>query len=188
MGNADNDLSYPEYKDKLQGAFLEAMMGKKWSLYNKEGWQPMMERYHAIFDNLAAPRIVAFNVAGDPHDYRFLRFALASSLMNNGYFSFTDSKKEYSSVSWFDEYDVNLGKPRSPPQTKPWRDGVYRRQFEHGLVFVNPTGERKRISVEEGYAHFRGKQAPEVNNGKPVRTLMLEAGDGVLLVKVGQKR
>ena len=31
MGNPDNDLSFPEYKGKLQGAFLEGMMGKSWS-------------------------------------------------------------------------------------------------------------------------------------------------------------
>lgn len=183
MGNADNDLSFPEYKGRLQGVFLEGLMGSSWSLYSKEGWRGMMARYHKVFENLAAPRIVGFNVAGNPGDYRFLRFALSSCLMNDGYFAFTDAAKGYSSVPRFDEYDVRLGKAIDPPQTKAWRDGVYRRRFENGMVLVNPGPLRRRVVVEEGYAHFRGRQASQLNNGAAVKAIVLPPSDGVLLVK-----
>ncbi|MFC3109202.1 putative glycoside hydrolase [Undibacterium arcticum] len=184
MGNADNDLSLPEYKGKLQAVFLEGLMGKSWSLYANGGWGRMMDLYHKVFDNLLSPRIVGFNVAGRPSDYRFLRFALASCLMNNGYFSYTDETRGYSTVPWFDEYEVKLGKPLDPPQTKPWRDGIYRRRFENGLVLVNLGFQPGSIDVEPGYTHFRGKQAPQVNNGLPAKSILLGPGDGVLLVKV----
>jgi hypothetical protein len=84
-------------------------------MFAKEQWHGMMERYHKVFENLISPRIVGFNVAGNPHDYRFLRFALSSRLMNDGYFSFTDIERGYSTVPWFDEYEVKLGKPLDPP-------------------------------------------------------------------------
>lgn len=183
MGNPDNDLSFPEYKGRLQAAFLEGVMGESWSLYTNGGWARMMERYHQTFGNLAAPRIVGFNVSGKPNDFRLLRFALSSCLMNDGYFSFTDAKRGYSTVPWFDEYDVKLGKPLDPPQIKPWRDGVYRRRFENGLVLVNPTSRGKRVIFEKGYAHFRGKQAPRINNGRPASSIFLAPEDGVLLVR-----
>jgi hypothetical protein len=186
MGNADNDLSLPEYKGRLQGVFLEGLMGYGWSLYSKEGWRGMMERYHGISGNLAAPRIVGFNVAGDPRDYRFFRFALASCLMGDGYFSFTDADNGYSSVPWFDEYDVKLGKPIDPPQGKPWRNGVYRRRFENGVVLVNPGLLRQRVMMEPGYTRLRGAQAPQVNNGLPARSVALGPRDGVVLVKRGE--
>ncbi|HEX2529988.1 MAG TPA: putative glycoside hydrolase [Burkholderiaceae bacterium] len=183
MGNADNDLSFPEYKGRLQGAFLEGLMGKSWSPYVKKGWNGMMEHYHAVHRNLAAPRIIGFNVAGRPDDYRFLRFALTSCLMGDGYFSFTDAARGYSSVVWFDEYDVQLGVPLDSVQEKPWRDGVYRRRFENGMVLVNPDPWPKQIRIDDGYAHFKGMQAPQVNTGLPVRTVLLGPKDGVLLVK-----
>jgi hypothetical protein len=186
IGNADNDLSFPEYKGRLQGVFLEGLMGHSWSLYSREGWQGMMARYHKVYDNLATPRIVGFNVAGNPRDYRFLRFSLSSCLMNNGYFSFTDEAKGYSSVPWFDEYDVRLGKAIDPPQAKAWRDGVYRRRFENGMVLVNPGALPRRVVVEGGYAHIRGRQAPQVNDGLAVKSVVVGARDGVVLVKARQ--
>jgi hypothetical protein len=146
MGNADNDLSVAQYKGRLQGVFLEGMMGYSWSLHAREGWHGMMARYHAVFSNLAPPRIVGFNVAGDSRDYRLLRFALGSCLMNDGYFSFTDQAKGYGSVPWFDEYDVKLGNAIDPPQDVPWMDEVYRRRFQHGMVLVNPGMQARRVA------------------------------------------
>lgn len=182
MGNADNNLHYQAYRNRLQGAFLEGLMGYRWSLMTYGGWDRMMHRYHAIFHNLAYPRIVGFNVAGSPKDYRFFRFAFASCLMDNGYFSFTNKKKIYTSVPWFDEYNVKLGQPLDPPQTKPWRNGVYRRRFQYGMVLLNPTGHTETVHLSPGYRRFRGAQDPRVNNGQPVSSLTLPARDGIVLI------
>jgi hypothetical protein len=183
MGNADNDLSWPEYRGRLQGVFLEGLMGYDWALYEKQGWDLMMRRYHDVFSHLAAPRMVGFNVAGRIDDYRLLRFALASCLMNDGYFSYTDAADVYGSVPWFDEYDVRLGRPLDPPQTTAWKDGVFRRRFENGMVLVNPGPQRRSVAIEEGYARFHGKQAPRVNDGRVVRLLTLASNDGAVLVR-----
>lgn len=182
MGNPDNDLRYPEYRRHLQGAFLEGLMGETWSLYENGGWQAVMERYHNVFHNLAAPRIVGFNVIGAVNDYRFLRFALSSCLMDDGYFSYTDRTHGYSSVVWFDEFNARLGKAIDPPQQQPGNDGVFRRRFEHGLVLLNPTKEPKLVKLEPGYVHLDGAQDPQVNTGKPASTVELDPEDGVLLL------
>ena len=83
-------------------------MGKSWSLERNAGWLVMMDRYHSVIKNTLAPRLVIFNVHGGIRDYKFMRYGLASTLMDDGYFCFTDTAKGYSSVPWFDEYDVVL--------------------------------------------------------------------------------
>jgi hypothetical protein len=187
MGNADNDLSWPEYKGRLQAVFLEGMMGYAWSLHERQGWSALMRRYRDVFGNLAAPRIVGFNVAGRADDYRLLRFALSSCLMNDGYFSYTDLADVYGSVPWFDEYDIDLGRPLDPPQTVPWKNGIYRRRFAHGMVLVNPGPRSGSVAIEDGYARFRGKQAPRINDGRGLRWLTLAPRDGAVLIREGRE-
>ncbi|MCU7878588.1 MAG: putative glycoside hydrolase family 15 protein [Candidatus Thiodiazotropha sp. (ex Lucinoma borealis)] len=114
MGNTDGDLSQTEFKGQLDAAFLEALMGKSWSIETRNGWDAMMARYRAVKVNLKEPRIIGFNVSGDTEDYRFFRYAFTSCLLDDGYFSFTGKKRGYSSVPWFDEYDIKLGRAISP--------------------------------------------------------------------------
>ena len=183
MGNPDNDLAYPEYKGRLHGAFLETLIGARWSLYARAGWSAMMQRYRGIAANLRAPALIGFNVSGEHDDYRLLRFALASCLMGDGYFSFTDGRRGYSGVTWFDEFDHKLGRPLDPPQASPWKDGIYRRRFSNGMALVNPGLLRRMVVLEPGYRRLHGKQAPRINDGSAVAVLSLPAGDGILLLK-----
>lgn len=184
MANVDHDLSAPEYRGKLQGAFLEGMMGKSWSIERQHGWQAMMRIYHSVIRNTVAPRIVGFNVWGKPTDYRFFRYAFASTLMDDGYFSFTDEAKGYSSVPWFDEYDVSLGRPVEGAQTKAWQNGVYRRVYEKGMALVNPTGSSVTVNVGSGYKRIAGSQDRGVNNGQAISgSITIPAKDGIVLVK-----
>lgn len=183
MGNADGDLAEPEFRGQLEAAFLEGLMGKRWSIETWGGWAAMMARYRAVKANLRAPRIVGFNVWGDPKDYRFFRYAFTSCLLDDGYFSFTDEARGYSSVPWFDEYDVKLGRAVSPPPLKPWRNGVWRRDFERGVVLVNPGLLPREVELEPGLCRFSGRQAPEVNDGRPAGRMVLPGRDGIVLVR-----
>jgi hypothetical protein len=183
MGNVDSDLSQPEYKGRLQGAFLEGMMGRSYSPEGRQGWGAMMARYLGVFPNLLEPKMVGFNVAGRPDDYRFLRYALASCLLGDGYFSFTDAKAGYSSVPWFDEYDQRVGKAAEPSPSKAWRDGVWRRRYDDALVLVNPDAQPHTVALEPGWRRFKGAQASDVNDGQPAREVTLAPRDGLLLVK-----
>ncbi len=42
----------------------------------------------------------------------------------------------------------------------PHRQSVYRREFERGLVLLNPTGQTRRISAGSGWRRLKGSQAP----------------------------
>jgi hypothetical protein len=181
IGNTDNDLAYPEYKGQLPAAFLEAMMGKSWSI-EQRGWLTMMERYFNVAANLRAPALVGFNVNGAVSDYRFFRYAFASCRLGNAHFSYTDSALEYSSVPWFDEYEVAFGVAKDPPSLLPWSNGVYRRRFEKAMVLVNPNSDARTVTLPAGWRRLLAYQDPQVNSGASVRTLTLPPKDGIVLV------
>lgn len=182
MGNV-NDLSSTEYSKKLDAGFLEALIGKGWSIEN-QGWLQMMNRYRATIRDVKNPEMVIFNVHGKLNQYALLHYGLASCLLDNGYFCYTDIDKGYDTVAWFDEYDINLGTPIDPPSTSPWQKGLYRRRFQNGMVIVNPKGNgTKTVTVESGYRRFKGTQDPMVNNGAKVTTLTLNERDGIILIK-----
>lgn len=181
MGNADGDLAAPEFAGQLEGAFLEALMGKKWSLETWAGWAPMMERYHQVMANTRSPHLVGFNVHGDTANCQFFRYAFASCLLDDGYFCFTDAKAEYNSVPWFDEFDFALGGALMKPPVTAWTNGVWRRDFSHGVALVNPTAQPVTVTVEPGLRALRGRQDPTVNNGQPVTLVRLVAKDGIIL-------
>lgn len=186
MGNTDHDVSMPEYKDRLNGAFLEALIGKSWSIEKLKGWEAMMQRYHSAIRNTMRPKLVGFNVWGDSNDYKLFRYGYTSCLMDNGYFSFTDKAKGYSSVPWFDEYNVKLGKPLQGPQVSPWQHGVYRRDFANGIALVNPTWHEVTVKLGSCFTRIDGKQDHETNNGKPANAITIHAKDGIVLRRAGQ--
>lgn len=181
MGNIHTDQSEPEYVGQLEGGFLEGLMGKSWSIETHQGWAAAMRRYRAAMANTRAPHFVGFNVHGKVTDYRFFRYAFASCLLDDGYFCFTASDQGYSSVSWFDEFDFRLGAAVSKPPTSEWKNGVWRRDFEHGIALVNPTKVAVTVEVETGLTRLRGTQASDVNNGAPARSIKLEGRDGIIL-------
>ena len=184
FGNPDNDLNYPEYKNKLNAAFLEGLMGKSWSYETVAGWDVMMKLYQSVYPNLLSPKMVGFNVWGKVNDYQFFRYALASCLMDNGYFSFTDTNVGYGSVPWFDEYNVNLGMAIDTPQQVQIYMGVHMRRFEHGMALVNPTTQAVVVPVISGYRRLQGRQDQYVNNGQVVvNDVTLEPKSGLILIK-----
>ena len=182
IGNSD-DLSSPEYSEKLQGVFMEAVIGASWSIERSKGWEAVMERYRSAMKHTAAPHIVGFNVHGAKDDYQRMRYGLTSCLLDDGYFSYTDEKVGYGSVVWFDEYDVDLGLPFDPPPMKPLANGIYRRNYEKGAVIVNPGMLPMAVTIEAGYRRVKGSQAPDVNDGTAVTIVTVRGKDGIILVK-----
>lgn len=184
IGNAP-DLSSAEYVGQLQGDFLEALIGLSWSIEAREGWSAAMNRYRAAIRDTAAPNIVGFNVHGRLDDYQRMRYGLASSLLEDGYFSYTELNSKYRTVAWFDEFDIDLGKPKDPPARTPWKKGVYRRNFEKGAVLVNPGPKAQVVILESGYRRLSGKQDPATNNGQLITSVKLAAKDGLIVLKLG---
>jgi hypothetical protein len=183
FGNPDNDLSFTEYSGQLDGAFIEAAIGKSHSLDTWGGWRAMWDRYRVMQANVRDRRLVALNAIGIPTDYARARYGLATALLGDGMFTFTDEEVGYSSVPWFDEYELRLGKAVQPVPTAPMADTVWARAYEGGLVLVNTGNAATAVTVPAGYRRFHGAQDPAVNDGSPAGTVMMPARAGLILVK-----
>lgn len=200
IGNIDNDLdgstypagadSFTQYKDVFGGGFMEHVIGEDWSPEAWGGWSMAMGWYHKAISNMVAPNYCIFDVyMSDTTDYQTLRYALGSSLLDNGYFS---ASSDYTTVLWYDEFDLAgtadtgwLGAPTDGPQLSEWSNGVYRRRFANGMVLVNPKGNgQKTVTVGAGYHRINGTQDPTTNNGQAVTsTVTLQDRDALILVK-----
>ena len=113
-----------------------------------------------------------------------MRYGLASALMDDGYFSYSDG---YDKVLWFDEFDVDLGFAIDPPQTSSWKQGVYMRRFERGMAIVNPKDNgAQTVSIPSGYKRIRGTQDPQTNNGEVASSVTLADRDGIILIATSE--
>jgi hypothetical protein len=186
----------PEYKNLLEGGIMESYIGKSWSVEGQAaGWAGMMDSYHKTMDALLEPKLGILNQSGPAPsaatatDFAAMRYGLASSLMDDGYFSYSDQANPgYTGLPvWFDEFSVNLGAPLTPPQTVAYANGVYRRDFENGIALVNPKGNNNgnpiTVSLETSYLKIRGTQDPSVNDGSAVSSVTLQARDGIILLR-----
>ncbi len=173
----------PEYVNLLNGGLMEGFIGKVWSVESWAGWQKMMDQYRGIMAATAEPKIGIFNQWGDPTDYQAMRYGLGSCLMDNGYYSFTSTAAGYHGVVWFDELNVKLGQGNTPP-TAAWQKGVWRRDFDNGIVLVNPKGNgAQTVTLETQYVKVQGTQDPVTNNGQTVTTVTLKDRDGIILLR-----
>lgn len=173
-----------ELQGVLNGGIMEGIMGASYSPERWGSWTEMMRWYRKSMAALAAPKLAIFHHVGDPTDYQELRYGLASCLLDDAYFGFTNQSVGYSGVVWFDEYDAKLGQAISPPATVAWQKGVYRRDFENGIALVNPKGNGPaEVVLEEDFKRIAGKQAPAVNNGQVTRKVQLKDRDGIILLR-----
>ena len=74
---------------------------------------------------------------------------------------------------WLD--DINL---------KAGEAGVYRRDFEHGIVLVNTLDNSKTVDLGGTFRHIRGEQDPTVNNGALATHLTLLAKDAIIMTNL----
>jgi hypothetical protein len=173
-----------EYQNVVNGGVLEGYIGKSYSVESWGGWQGMMGRYTKIMASFQEPKLGIFNQWGDSTDYQSMRYGLASTLMNDGYYSFTDNTAQYHGVSWFDEFDAKLGQSTTLPPTAAWQKGVWRRDFDNGIALVNPKGNgTQTVTLDTSYVKLKGTQDPATNNGQTVTTVTLKDRDGIILMR-----
>ena len=181
FGNADNDLSYPEYKGKLNGALNECAYGKSWSMFN-QGWSVMMARYRTHLANTAPPHDAILQGCSEAGlNLPMLRFGLASALLENGWFVYkvTGETEPY----WADEYDAKLGAPAEAPPTAATASGIWMRKYTNGIVLVNPGTTTASVNIGSGYKRLLGTKDPVTNNGLPISTVTLLPNTGLIVVR-----
>jgi len=138
-----------------------------------------------LFDG--SPRIVGLQAAAA--QYQALRFLLTLALTDNGYFVFDDFNVDdsHQTVWWYDEYDnagqqtgylgQPLGAAFQPAQ------GVYRRDFEHGISLTNTTDSQRQVDLGGVFHKIHGRQDPSVNDGSSVSSVSLPPRDGLILLR-----
>lgn len=127
--------------------------------YDPADWRLQMNR---ILKLTQAGRILIAQSYPDPEDVEHRLFTVASYLLVKGRRSYLN--QEYSMApEWWPEYDLPLGAylaepPASVDALLDPTMGVYRRDYENGLVLVNPGPEAKEIFLDRPlwYARPRG--------------------------------
>jgi hypothetical protein len=177
------EATLTEYQGLVNGGVLEGYIGKSWSVENWGGWAALLAEYRKVMAAVAAPKLVVFNQWGSKTDYQAMRYGLGTCLMDDGYYSFTDNTQLYYGVVWFDELDQKLGSGMAKP-TAAWQKGVWRRDFDNGIVLVNPKGNGPQtVTLETPYIKIKGSQDPVTNSGQTVTTVTLKDRDGIILLR-----
>jgi len=181
-----------EYDRQIEGGLLELVMRPDGGIEKTKGWHKLYDYYRWTMSYLIEPKLVIFNVGGDPNNYQWFRYTFATSLMGDAFFDYSpQTKYQFGTVEWFDEFDRAgqdttkwMGRPSEGMPAAAWKNGVWRRDFQNAVVLVNPRGNGSRtVTVESGLRRLEGKQAPVVNNGKPASSISFADGDGIVLVK-----
>jgi hypothetical protein len=172
-------------------------------------WMPLIDQWES---GGTLPRVnyvcaaVRYDSAHAPvrkKDYfRFMRWMLGVTLLNDSYFMMDDDKGNHYYNFYYDEFDVNLGFPTSPAFTLP--NGCSVRFFDGGACIVNSTNASQSVSSADiasltgyqgPYFRFRGNQDIGWNNGAQFQSVSLSStkaswtgavqnvGDAIILVK-----
>lgn len=176
------DTTLNELGGVMDGGLLEHALGNSWSPETWGGWAELMRFYRKTRDALGGPKMMIFNQEGSPTNYRDFRYGFATCLLDDGYYFF--SPGNFNQIVWFDEFDVDLGRAISPPSTSAWQSGVYRRDYEKGIVLVNPKGNAAAdLSLEADFRRIAGSQDPATNDGQVTRRVRLQERDGLVLLR-----
>jgi len=176
------------YDQLLNGGVIESLIGQSYS-YETRGWAVMMNAYKTILNATTPNGYQVFEQDGTASDYQGMRYGLTSCLMDNAYYYFNVTGPGGGSViTWFDEFNANLGPATSAAYSggtmSAYQNGVYRRDFQNGIALVNPKGNGPQtVTLETSYKHLSGTQVQSVNNGQTVTSVTLNDRDGVILLR-----
>ena len=156
-------------------------------------WAGVMSNYIRLQTRVGYPAVFIINAntgnTGENADFRKVRFSLASTMLGDGFFSFDFGETDHGQIWNYDEQGVKLGRPLGgpvnllAPTKKNLTAGVWRRDFENGVVLVNSTDQPRKVELKEELERIRGAQAPDVNDGSVATSVTLAASDGLLLLK-----
>jgi hypothetical protein len=184
--NSQHDVGYQPY---LNGIMLENFP----SSWEADGtWAGSMKSY-LDNKNFISPYVGLINSNTDntwaPDNYRKLRLSFCSALLGDGNFSFDFGPNDHSQTWWYDEYQAVLGKAAAEPinildkKNKTFKKGLWRRDFENGIVVVNSTAQTQNYAfTDESFTKLSGAQDPNINNGSRVNLVSIAANDAVILM------
>lgn len=178
----------PETFDQLNGIYLEDYIDA--ILDRGMSWEAVLEKYLHWTETPRRPNVTVLGCASGiepPFEaYRLteeerasyfdrgkvrverMRFGLATTLMGDGYYSFDLHTRCRGQYWWYPEFDAPLGYPTGPRERRP--DGTWQRQFDGGIVVVNPTDWDATVEVDRLHC--------DVSSGQVDRRFVLPRLDG----------
>jgi hypothetical protein len=167
------------------------------------GFSEAMVWYETVESNTKPGGYVTLAGGVTATDYQLVRYSLALTLMRNGWAIYAIDgtgndvidPSNLSAYPVFDEFwggTLNtagyLGAPlnnaRGAEQSASWSQGVWRRDFDNGIVLANPSGNgTQTVSLGGTFWHLSGSQAPSINDGSAVTSVTIAPGDAVILLR-----
>ena len=171
-----------EYARELNGMLLENF---------SNNWIRHMERFAFNVNTRREPRYNIINETtnnqGKQTDYARMRYGLASTLLEDGYYAFDFGDRDHGQLWWYDEYGTDLGVASGKAYTahgaQIYTPDIWLRPFEHGLAVVNSTNQKQLVVLGADYEKIRGSQDPVTNDGSIVSEVDVASKDGLILVK-----
>ncbi|HYU61735.1 MAG TPA: putative glycoside hydrolase [Solirubrobacterales bacterium] len=131
------------------------------------------QAYSSLLDYVDWVHSLGSSMILEPYDLDDQRrlFELASYFLINEGGDAIASDFEADPGSWWPGWETDLGSPQSP---RGRVGGILRRDFERGIVLVNPPGApQQSFSLPEGYVDL---------DGAPVETITLGPAQGAILL------
>ncbi len=151
-------------------------------------WDGVSENVPTLEQYNMDPVGIIFSAQGSETDYKKMRFSIASGLVSGTYAGYDNGVDKHNSVWLYDEYLVNLGKAhgkarnlKNPNNPYKIQNGVWRRDFDNGIVLLNSTSKNQTITLESGYEKVRGTKEKKVNNGATTGKITLKPKDAIIL-------
>lgn len=155
-------------------------------------WEFVINNYLRLHHEVSAPPSFIINSntenTGNRRDYRRMRFGLASALLGDGYFHFDFGDQDHGQLWFYDEYEAHLGRPIRNAEnltgsTLPVKPGLWKREFENGIVLVNSTEQTQTATLSAEFERLHGIQDPDTNNGEISNIIDVPPKDGLLLFR-----
>jgi hypothetical protein len=172
--------------------YYEYINGALYETFPVQGWKDTLSKYFSILDKGVPPSIGIINTnvenTGKQNNYKKMRYGLTSALLGNGYYGFDNGDQSHNEIWWYDEYEASLGNPAGEPVnvktgSKVLSEGVWRRDFNNGMVLVNSSNKDEYIELGGEYEKLHGTQDSWVNDGLFVSGVDVPARDGLVLLR-----
>ncbi len=166
----------PLYAASVDGMLIEN--------FAKERFSIMVRKLQTVRDQ-SKERAALLNAntanSGNAADYRAMRYGLATAFAYDSFYSFDNGDQTHAERWWYDEYKTFLGAPRGAVQALS--SGLVRRDFDQGIVLVNPTTTAKQLRFVEDFEKVMGDQDRGTNDGSITSHVTVPASDGLVLLR-----
>ncbi|MBI2979654.1 MAG: hypothetical protein HYY41_02345 [Chloroflexi bacterium] len=186
FGNPGSEwFANSSYFDYANGHMQENALGT--SAYSSHDFTKVWDIYERNMQSPAPPsriHIIATDTDNRPNDrekpqlsitdLQKMRYGLTITLLDDGYYQFGMGDRSYGTLWWFPEYDINLGLAKGKAQKQS--DGTWTREFQNGIVAVNPTYSASTISFATTYQN--------VSTGNKGTSFTIQPQDGGIFLLV----